>query len=161
MTAKILRRAPLVLLMLLLALIAPGGLGKPEPDPPEPPMLDWPHDSPIVPTEPAGYLAASTNVGPSGDYRVSVPLDVPPGGAGMAPSLALTYGSEGGNDVAGVGWSLSGTSILQRCAATLAADGFTDGVDFDEDRFCLDGAKYQGHERRWSRRFRLEGRHLR
>ena len=67
----------------------------------------------------------------------------------------------GGSDVAGVGWSLSGTSILQRCAATLAADGFTDGVDFDEDRFCLDGAKYQGHERRWSRRFRLEGRHLR
>ena len=135
------RRWPLVLLMLLLAVIAPGGLSKPEEDPTAPPTLEWPEEGPILRSEPVGYLSASTSVGPSGEYRISVPLDVPPGTAGMAPALALSYGSEGGNDIAGVGWSLSGTSLLQRCSATFATDGFTDGVDFMEDRLCLDGAK--------------------
>ena len=73
--------------------------------------------------------------------KYKIDLIVPPGTAGMAPKLSLVY-NHGGNGLLGMGWSLSGLSSITRCPATLAKDGFVDGVDFDEkDRFCLDGQK--------------------
>ncbi|MCP3670958.1 MAG: hypothetical protein GY814_11110, partial [Gammaproteobacteria bacterium] len=52
------------------------------------------------------------------------------------------YNSRGGNGHLGMGWSLAGLSSITRCPATLAQDGFIDGVDFDgNDRFCLDGQR--------------------
>ena len=47
----------------------------------------------------------------SGAATVKIPIDVPPGRAGMAPSLALTYNSHQGNGWIGVGWSLDMGSI--------------------------------------------------
>lgn len=129
-----------VLLLVIVAIIAPGGLNSP-PEPPDPTPLPWPALSPIVATTPVGYLPAATSVSPTGEYRISVSLDVPPGRAGMVPSVSLNYGSSGSDDVAGVGWTLSATSLIARCASTHAADGQTDGVDFTDDRLCLDGAK--------------------
>ena len=44
--------------------------------------------------------------------------------------------------ILGVGFSLSGLSVITRCKTTLAQDGFIDGVDFDgNDKFCLDGER--------------------
>ncbi len=49
----------------------------------------------------------SANVSPSGAFSYSYPLAVPPGRAGMQPSLALTYSSQGAlyGGIA-AGWSL-------------------------------------------------------
>jgi len=44
---------------------------------------------------------------PTGDAALSFPLEVPPGRLGMAPSLAITYDSRGGDGWLGVGWDLS------------------------------------------------------
>ena len=82
---------------------------------------------------------ASVNNGTAG---YSVKVAVPPGRAGMQPSLNLSYSSNGGDGHEGVGWSLGGFSSIYRCPATQASDGYTAGTTFSgRDRFCLDGEK--------------------
>lgn len=47
----------------------------------------------------------------SGDARLSYPIEVPPGRAGMQPKLGVSYSSAGSNGWFGVGWDLSTSSI--------------------------------------------------
>ena len=48
----------------------------------------------------------------TGAYTQSVPIEVPPF-HGLEPKLAVSYSSQGGNGFAGVGWSLSGFSVIE------------------------------------------------
>jgi hypothetical protein len=81
-------------------------------------------------------------VSPSGAATYAVPIQLPPGAAGMEPRLALVYNSQAGNGLAGLGWSLSGLSAVSRCPRTMAQDGARGGVSLDaNDRFCLDGQR--------------------
>ncbi|MCW5651987.1 MAG: VCBS repeat-containing protein [Ramlibacter sp.] len=90
----------------------------------------------------AGSLSGAFSVSPGGAATYRLPIQVPPGIAGMEPKLELVYSSQGGNGVAGVGWSLSGLSSISRCPATLAQDGVLGGVNLNQlDRFCLDGQR--------------------
>ncbi len=92
--------------------------------------------------EDSGYTAGSFNVDESGTANYSIPITVSPGTGGIEPKMSLTYSSQGGNGLLGMGWSIGGLSTITRCNATLAQDGFNDAVDFDEnDRFCLDGER--------------------
>ncbi len=73
-------------------------------------------------------------------YRI--PIRVPPGIAGMEPSLALAYNSQVGNGLLGVGWSLEGFSAIARCPRTMAQDGVRGAINYDlNDRYCLDGQR--------------------
>ena len=63
----------------------------------------------------------------------------PPGRRGVEPSLALTYSSRGGNGPLGVGWSLSGLSVITSCRRSPALDEAYGGTY--PDRLCLDGAR--------------------
>ena len=81
-------------------------------------------------------------VSPSGAATYSIPIQVPPGVAGMQPKLSLEYNSQGGNGILGMGWSLSGLSAITRCPKTIATDGIRGSVNYNtEDRFCLDGQR--------------------
>jgi Salmonella virulence plasmid 65kDa B protein/FG-GAP-like repeat len=85
---------------------------------------------------------AGISVGPSGQASYSMPISVPPGIAGMAPNLSLTYSDGGINGPLGVGWSLQGLSMITRCGASKVVDGKPRAVDFTAaDKLCLDGQR--------------------
>ena len=96
----------------------------------------------LAATAPVGATPGAFSVSPSGAATYSIPLAVPPGTNGLAPQLSLHYNSQGGNGLLGMGWSLGGLSVIHRCGATIAIDGFKGGVNYDaNDRFCLDGER--------------------
>jgi hypothetical protein len=83
-------------------------------------------------------------VAPSGAATYSIPIQVPSGVAGVEPKLALTYNSQAGAGLLGLGWSLSGLSIISRCPQTVLQDGVSipGAVNYDlNDRYCLDGQR--------------------
>ena len=89
-----------------------------------------------------GAIPGSHQISPGGAFVYTVPIAVPPGVAGIEPKLSLVYNSQGGNGLAGVGWSLAGLSAIARCGQTIVQDGTNRGVQFDtSDRFCLDGQR--------------------
>ena len=82
------------------------------------------------------------NVTETGAATFNIPIAVPPGTAGIAPSLSLNYNSQGGNGMLGMGWSLGGLSAIYRCGRTLIQDGVKDGVNYNSnDKYCLDGQR--------------------
>ena len=77
-----------------------------------------------------------------GAATYTIPIVVPPGRAGMQPSLSLNYNSRSGNGVMGVGWTISGLSSIHRCPQTPEQDSQTLGVSYtSNDRLCLDGQR--------------------
>ena len=78
----------------------------------------------------------------SGDATLSMPLSVPPGRAGVEPSLGISYSSSAGDGVLGVGFSLNGPSAITRCPKTMAVDNEIRAVHYDaEDALCIDGKR--------------------
>jgi hypothetical protein len=87
-----------------------------------------------------GHTVGKFAVSTSGAATYTIPIWVPPGVAGLQPQLALTYNSQNGNGLLGVGWSLSGQSAIARCNLTYAQDGVAGSPQLTaSDRFCLDG----------------------
>jgi hypothetical protein len=87
-------------------------------------------------------LPGKFSVGSSGSAAYNIPIAVPPGTAGLAPSLSLEYNSQGSNGLLGVGWSLGGLPSIGRCPQTVAQDGTLGAVTFStSDRFCMDGQR--------------------
>lgn len=103
---------------------------------------------------PVGALKGSLSVGGDGSASYSIPIDIPKGTGGMEPKVSLNYSSNGGNGIAGLGWSLSGLQQIVRGGSSYYKDPVSshhqndkvnsavDGVDFDyKDRFFLDGER--------------------
>ncbi|GIH02581.1 hypothetical protein Rhe02_06480 [Rhizocola hellebori] len=70
-----------------------------------------------------------------GAYRREIPLRVP-SFFGIEPALRLSYSTQSGNGLAGVGWTLSGFAEITRSSPNLGAPTFTSA-----DVFHLDGAE--------------------
>jgi hypothetical protein len=88
-------------------------------------------------TTPGSFAVSDT-----GAATYNVPIGTPPGAGGIAPQLTLSYNSHSGNGIAGVGWSLSGLSVITRCARTASQDGAHGKISLDaNDRYCLDGQR--------------------
>jgi hypothetical protein len=93
-----------------------------------------------------------------------MPIWMPPRKGGAPPSLALRYSSSSGNGIMGVGWGLSGdvVSSITRCRHTVAEDGQSTAVLFqdDADALCLDGKRLRpltkDHPTWWDTEFRTE-----
>src|SRR5229473_2241307 len=96
----------------------------------------------LAATTPVGATPGSFAVNQNGGATYTIPITAPPGTAGMVPNLTLTYDKQVQNDLLGVGWSVRGLSLIQRCGRTIALDGIKGGVNYDtNDRFCLDGQR--------------------
>lgn len=89
-----------------------------------------------------GRTPGGFNVSNTGAATYSIPLWMPPGPNGLTPSLGLGYDSQDDNGTLGVGWTLKGVSVIQRCNLTRAQDGQAAGVTLTSaDTFCLNGNK--------------------
>ena len=90
----------------------------------------------------AGTIPGQAGVSSRGASQYSFSIPVPPGTAGMAPSLGMSYDSENPLDISGVGWSLNGLSTITRCKRTLATDNLVHPVDLTAaDAYCLNGER--------------------
>jgi hypothetical protein len=97
---------------------------------------------PIVETASIGTVPGSADVTQDGLFQYTIPIEVPPGRAGMEPHLAIRYSSGAPEAVLGIGFTLDGLSSISRCPRTFAQDGERRDVELDAtDRFCLDGIR--------------------
>ena len=97
--------------------------------------------SPNYASEHAGATLGNFQVS-QGKANYNTPVVVPPGIAGLTPNISLHYTSQTRNGLVGIGWGISGLSLINRCGTTLGQDGYIDGVDYDSnDKFCLDGQR--------------------
>lgn len=91
------------------------------------------------------WLPGSADVGQAGAAIYQIPVEIPPGTAGVQPKLSLSYNSQAGNGLMGMGWGLTGLSTVSRCPRTVAQDGVPGSVNYDtKDRFCLNGKRLIG-----------------
>ena len=88
-----------------------------------------------------GAIGGVVDVGGLGAATYTIPLELPEGIKGVQPSLSVTYNSQGGNGLLGWGWTLGGLSAISRVTENLFLDGMKKGVNFDDDRFALDGQR--------------------
>jgi hypothetical protein len=106
-----------------------------------PPVSDFPTHDPNVGT----LVGQASTDGGAATYQV--PIVVPPGRAGMQPSISLNYNSRSGNGIAGIGWTISGLSSIHRCPQTPEQDNptaaaYKPAVTYtSSDRLCLDGQR--------------------
>ncbi|MEP7126663.1 MAG: SpvB/TcaC N-terminal domain-containing protein [Byssovorax sp.] len=116
---SITRRAGQALLPLLLVVgFVLSGAGCRSDNPPAQPLglptLDDSDTSPVAGTIQGAFAVSST-----GESTYSLSLVVPPGAAGMQPSLAVTYSSVSGDGMLGMGFSLTGLSAVTRCPRSM------------------------------------------
>jgi hypothetical protein len=89
-----------------------------------------------------GTTDGQLSVSLTGGANYNIPISVPPGINGIVPQISLSYNSQSGNGIAGLGWEISGISSITRISATKFHDGTINSVDFDSfDRFALDGQR--------------------
>ncbi|MBN2785358.1 MAG: VCBS repeat-containing protein [Pontiellaceae bacterium] len=89
-----------------------------------------------------GILPGDVSVDNTGAASYNLSLTVPPGTSGVEPLLGISYNSRAGNGALGVGFSLSGISSVARMAPMREYEGFSGGVEFnDDDRLVLDGQR--------------------
>ena len=96
-----------------------------------------------------GATAGEFSVTPSGAASYTIPIQTAPGSGGHVPQLSFNYNSQGGRSALGLGWNVSGYSMVSRCGQTFSqdydpnsTDPLVQGVNFtDTDRFCVDGQR--------------------
>ncbi len=89
-----------------------------------------------------GRTPGTIAVSPSGAATYTIPLWTPPGPRRIQPFLALTYSSQAGNGIVGVGWTVSGAMpSIERCPRTTVEDGAPTSAVYltQTDRFCING----------------------
>lgn len=90
----------------------------------------------------SGYTSGNFSVTDAGTANYTIPFTLTPGSAGVQPPISISYNSQSGNGLLGLGWSLQGFSVISRASQTLAQDGKIKGIDYNSsDRFALDGER--------------------
>ena len=88
-----------------------------------------------------GSIPGNFSVNDIGAATYTVPIDIPPGTAGMHPAISLVYNSMAGNGIMGKGWSISGLSAISRTGKDRFNEGDIRVVDYQNDRLILDGQR--------------------
>lgn len=92
--------------------------------------------------KPVGKIPGEAGTTGSGGATYSIPVYTPPGTNKVAPNIAVSYSSQAGNGVAGLGWNISGLSVIGRTGRNLYHNGIATPVALtDQDAFVLDGMR--------------------
>jgi FG-GAP-like repeat/Salmonella virulence plasmid 65kDa B protein len=85
---------------------------------------------------------AQITVSNGGQASTQHAIPMPPGIAGMVPSLGLEYNDGTSSGPLGFGWTIKGISSITRCPASKAIDGNHAAVMMlPSDKLCLDGQR--------------------
>ncbi|MDR0828883.1 MAG: FG-GAP-like repeat-containing protein [Prevotellaceae bacterium] len=102
-------------------------------------------NQPYQPPVPAAALPATAGVSATGAANYNIPIDVPVGTNGVQPNIAIAYNSQGGFGALGIGWDISGVSVISRGTKSFYYDGDYvehNSIQFtDEDALYLDGQR--------------------
>jgi RHS repeat-associated protein len=89
-----------------------------------------------------GEVAGSVGTTATGGVSYSIPIFVSPGTNDVKPNVALVYNSQSTDGIAGMGWNLSGMSIISRSGKNFYHHGKVQAVKYtNDDMFLLDGSK--------------------
>ena len=90
-----------------------------------------------------GTMEGILSVSPSGGATYVIPIKLPDSHNNFAPQLSLTYNSQAGNGIAGVGWSISGLSSISAVNHSKYFDGDTIyGIRANrDDAYAIDGQR--------------------
>ncbi len=102
-----------------------------------------PNSMPVDTTKSIGQISIISGSTTTGAKTYSIPIAVYPGMRGFQPSLSLEYNSHQGNSTLGMGWSISGISMIARGGKNIYYDGESEGIKMDlDDSFVLDGVRF-------------------
>lgn len=91
-------------------------------------------------SKPVGAIEGAGSVTLTGAATYTIPIKCPPGTNGMVPNISLTYSSQSGSGIMGMGWNISGLSVIGRVSRDVVHDGEVGPVTLtNDDRLALDG----------------------
>lgn len=80
------------------------------------------------------------NVSSSGAGNYTIPIQIPQGTNGVSPNISITYSSQQGNGLLGVGWGISGLSAITLTSSSWYYDGKAENIQLNgTDKFSFDG----------------------
>lgn len=89
-----------------------------------------------------GKIDDSFEVTPAGQVSYEIPIKVPTGTGGMEPKISISYNGSKRTGLCGVGFDLTGLSVINRAPANLHVDGRAGVVEIDaNDCLMLDGQR--------------------
>jgi YD repeat-containing protein len=89
-----------------------------------------------------GKTEGAFSVSPTGAATYTIPIKVQNGLSDFSPSISLTYSSQAGNGIAGMGFSISGLSAISIVPRSVYFDYDAEEIKESEDNaFTLDGQR--------------------
>ncbi len=91
-------------------------------------------------SKPVGETIGQFNVSMNGAATYEIPIQISPGTRQIQPNLSISYNSQGGLGLLGIGWSLNGLSSISRSNKIPLIDGkYAAPLLNQSDIFALDG----------------------
>ena len=101
-----------------------------------------PHNITIDQTKMVGEIPIESGMSPTGARTYNVPINCFKSEGLMAPQISLTYNSQQGNGIMGMGWNIGGLQAITRGNKSIYYDNATDGMDLTkDDAFYLNGTR--------------------
>lgn len=88
-----------------------------------------------------GTMPGVLDVSATGAATYSIDVKLPQALGTMTPKLAIAYNSQSANGLLGWSWDLQGVSSIERVGQTEYHDGKATNVDFENDRYVVDGQR--------------------
>ena len=93
---------------------------------------------------PVGITAGALDVNPTGSVSYTIPITLPPDTKGFAPSVTVSYNSQAGNGIMGMGWNVAASSAISRTGKNQVFDNDITAVKLkNEDFYALDGNRLE------------------